>query len=93
MPRDHGVSPRPVLLHVELVCSVAHERVELLEGAGVEQLLDSFARGVLPPLVLLGDGRLTASVDRLVAKLLELGELLLVGLGGFGAHPAASLWG
>ncbi len=44
---DHGVAPRPVLLHVEVVRAVAHERVELLEGAGVEQLLHALARRVL----------------------------------------------
>ena len=43
----HRVAPRAVLLHVEVVRAVAHERVELLEGAGVEQLLDPLAGGVL----------------------------------------------
>ena len=78
---DHRVAPGPVLLHVELVGAVAHERVELLEGAGVEQLLDALAGGVLALRVLLLDGLLGGGVDRGVAQLLELGELLLVGLG------------
>jgi len=60
---------------------MAHEGVELLEGARVEQLLDPLAGGVLALGVLLLDRGLRGGVDRLVAKLLELGELLLVGLG------------
>ena len=55
---DHGVAPGPVLLHVELVRAVAHERVELLERAGVEQLLDPLAGRVLAAFVLLLDRRL-----------------------------------
>ncbi len=88
---DDRVAVGPVLLHVELVGAVAHERVELLEGARVKQLLDPLPRGVLAALVLLGDGRLAARVDRLLADLLELGELLLVGLGRLHAHGGASL--
>ena len=77
---DDRVAPRPVLLHVEVDRAVAHERVELLEGARVEQLLDALARGVLAAgvLLLLGLGR---GVRGGLAQLLELGELLLVGLG------------
>ena len=79
---DDGVAPGPVLLHVELVGAVAHEGVELLEGAGVEQLLDPLAGGELALGVLLLDRLLGGGVDRGLAQLLELGELLLVGLGG-----------
>ena len=46
---DDGVAPRPVLLHVEVVRAVADERVELLERAGVEQLLDALAGGAACP--------------------------------------------
>ena len=60
---DDGVAPGPVLLHVELVRAVADERVELLEGAGVEQLLDPLAGGVLAACVLLLDRGLGAGVD------------------------------
>jgi hypothetical protein len=60
---------------------VAHVRVELLEGARVEQLLDPFAGRVLALRVLLLDGGLRRVVDRGVAQLLELDELLFVGLG------------
>ncbi len=68
----HGVSPGAVLLHVEVVGAVAHERVELLEGARVEQLLDALAGGVLAArvLLLLGLGR---GVDGRFAQLLQLG--------------------
>src|SRR5262249_407130 len=51
VPGDDGIAIGPVLLHVELVGPVAHERVELLEGAGVEQLLNPLPRGVLALLV------------------------------------------
>ncbi len=78
-PGDHGVAPGPVLLHVEVVGAVAHERVELLEGAGIEQLLDALARRVLAARVLLLLG-LRGRVQRRLAQLVQLGELLLVGL-------------
>jgi hypothetical protein len=61
--------------------AMADERVELLEGAGIQELLDPLARGVLAALVLLGL-RLRAGVDRRLAQLVQLGELLLEGLGG-----------
>ncbi len=53
MAGNHRIAPGPVLLHVEVVGAVAHERVELLEGAGVEQLLHALARRVLAARVLL----------------------------------------
>ena len=85
---DHGVAPRPVLLHPELVRAVADERVELLEGAGVEQLLDPLAGGVLALGVLLLDRGLGGVVDGGRLQLLELGEPFLVGLGALLAHGA-----
>ena len=66
---------------LELVGAVAHERVELLERAGVEQLLDPLAGGHLALRVLLGDRVLGRGVGRLEAQLLELRELLLECLG------------
>ncbi len=78
-PGDHRVAPRPVFLHLEVVRAVAHERVELLEGARVEQLLDALARRVLAARVLLLLG-LRRRVQRRFAQLVQLGELLLVGL-------------
>ncbi len=53
------VAPRPVLVHLEVGGPVTDERVELLEGAGVEQLLDALTGGVLAArvLLLLGLGR------------------------------------
>src|SRR5205085_10683178 len=89
--RHHRVAVRSVLRHVEVVRTVAHERVELLERSGVEQLLDPLPRRVLTPLVLLLDRLLGPGVDRLVANLLELGELLLVRLWRLVAHRRASL--
>ncbi len=85
---DHGVAPGLVLLHPELGGAVAHERVQLLEGARVEQLLDPLASRELAPGVLLLL-RLGIGVDRLLAQLVELGELLLVCLGCLLPHGAA----
>ena len=76
---DDRVAPGTVLLHVEVVGAVAHERVELLEGARVEQLLDPLTRGALALRVLLVLG-LGGGVDRLLAQLAQVGELLLIGL-------------
>ncbi len=84
----HRVAPRPVLLHVEVVGAVAYERVELLEGARVEQLLHALARGVLAARVLLLL-RLGRAVQRRLAQLVQLRELLLVGLGRLLARRAA----
>ena len=84
----HRVAPGTVALHLEVVGPVAHERVELLEGPGVEQLLDPLARGVLALRVLLLDGLLGRVVDRRGPVLLELGEALLVGLRALAAHAA-----
>ena len=79
MTGHHRVAPGPVLLHVEVVGAVAHERVELLEGPRVEQLLHALAGRVLAARVLLLLG-LRRGVERRLAQLLQLGELLLVGL-------------
>ena len=79
-PVTTRVAPGPVLLHVEVGRPVPDERVELLEGAGVEQLLDPLACRVLAAGVLLLL-RLGGRVGGGLAQLLELGELLLEGLG------------
>jgi len=86
---DDGVAPGTVLVEPELVYAVADEGVELLEGAGIEELLDPLARRVLAAGVLLGDGGLGA-LPRCAAKLLELLALLLVGLGGLLAGPGGA---
>jgi hypothetical protein len=75
----HGVAPGPVALHAELDGPVAHEGVELLEGTGVEQLLDPLARGVLAAVVLLGLG-LGRGVHRRLAELVQMSEALLEAL-------------
>ena len=85
---DDGVAPRPVLVHLEVVGAVADEGVELLERAGVEELLDPLARGQLALGVLLFDRRLGGRVDRLLAKLAQVVELLFVGLRIRLAHGA-----
>ena len=79
MAGDDGVAPGPFLLHLEVVGAVADEGVELLEGAGVEQLLDPLAGGHLALRVLLLDRLLGGGVDRRLAQLAQVGELLLVG--------------
>jgi hypothetical protein len=91
-PSDHRVAVRAALLHLELVGAVPHEGVELLERAVVEQLLDPLARGELALRVLLLHRLLGRRVDRLVAQLSELGELLLVCLGDLLAHGRAIVW-
>ena len=88
---DDGVAPGPVLLHLEVVGAVADEGVELLERAGVEQLLDPLAGGQLALRVLLLDRLLGGRVDRLLAQLAQVGELLLVGLGEVLAHARQSM--
>ena len=85
---DDGVAPGPFLLHLEVVGAVADEGVELLEGAGVEQLLDPLAGGHLALRVLLLDRLLGGGVDRRLAQLAQVGELLLVGDRVLLAHRA-----
>jgi hypothetical protein len=58
---------------------VADEGVELLEAAGVEELGDPLAGGVLALAVLLVDPR-AVRVGGLGAELLEVGDLLVEGL-------------
>jgi hypothetical protein len=89
--RHDGVAVRPALVHPELVRAVADERVELLERPRVEQLLDPLARGELALRVLLLDSLLGGRVDRFLAQLAQVCELLLVGLGELLAHGAPIL--
>ena len=91
VPGDHGVAPRAVALHVEVRRAVAHVGVELLEGAGIEQLLDPLAGRVLAAVVLLGLG--LRGVHGGLAQLVQDREALLVVLGvvralGHGAADA-----
>ena len=89
---DDGVAPGPFLLHLEVVGAVADEGVELLEGARVEQLLDPLARGHLALRVLLLDRLLGGRVDRRLAQLAQVGELLLVGDRVLLAHRGAGVY-
>ncbi len=67
-------SPQGRLLeHVEVVRAVPDEGVELLEGAGVEQLVDPLAGGELALLVLLLIA-FSGRVHGRLAQLLELGS-------------------
>src|SRR5438045_3067574 len=86
MTRHDRVSPRPLLVHVELERPVPHERVELSERAVVQEPLDALARCQLSLGVLLLDRFLGGRVQRLEAQLLELPQLLLVGLRNFLTH-------
>ena len=83
---DDRVAPGPFLLHVEVEGPVADEGVELLEGAGVEQLLDPLAGGHLALRVLLLHRLLGGRVDRFLAQLAQMGELLVVGFRVLSAH-------
>ena len=87
---DHRVAPGTVVQHVEVARAVADEGVQLLERARVEQLLDPLAGGQLAAVVLLLLG-LRVRVDCLLAQLLELGKLLLIGLGRLLAHRGRRL--
>ena len=44
---DHAVAGHDLLLHAEVAAAVGDERVELFEGAGVEEQRDALARGQL----------------------------------------------
>ena len=72
---DDRVAPRPVLAHPELGLAMPDEAVELDEGAGIEQLLESLPGEQLPALALASDVLLAAGVQRLLAQLLEPTEL------------------
>src|SRR5262245_41076891 len=69
---------------------MADEGVELLERARVEQLVDPLAGRQLALLVLLLDRLLRAGVERLVAELAQIGELLVVGDRVLLSHVAES---
>ena len=86
---DDGVAVGALGLHAERVRAVAHELVELDEGAGVEQLGDALARRHLALGVLLLDRRLAGRGHGFVIALLEVGELA----GGRGEVGAVSRFG
>ena len=87
---DDRVAPGPVALHVEVRRAMPDERVQLREGAGVQQPLDALARGELAAVVLLAL-LLGRGVDRGLAQLLQLGEAVLERLGWVLRHGEATL--
>ena len=72
---DDAVAVGPVLLQAEVRRAVPGERVELDEGALVEQHLDALAGGLLALGVLLLDRPRRAGVDGLVVAAVQVGEL------------------
>ena len=69
------VAQEPLLLHAEVGAPVRDELVELVEGSGVREQIEAFARGELSALVLLLDALVAAAALRLPiarSKLLEL---------------------
>ena len=66
--------------------AVAGEQVELVERAVVEQVLDALAGEQLALGVLALDGAGRAGVERLLAPLLQVVELVLHAVAGHGAR-------
>ena len=73
---DDGVAVRAPLEHPEVRLAMADEPVELDERTGIAEPLGTLAREQLALLVLARHRLLRAGVQRLVAQLLEPGELL-----------------
>ncbi len=67
----HPVAGNHLLAHAEIVAAVLDEHVPFLEGLGIEQYLDPFARGQLAFLVLGLDTLLAAAGAGLLALFLK----------------------
>jgi hypothetical protein len=74
MAGDDTIAGDALLLHPEVAAAVRHQRVELLERARVEQILDALARGELAVIVLLRDPRLAAADARLFVTAAQLAQ-------------------
>ncbi len=59
------------LVHVEVGAAVDHEAVDLDEGAGIEEQVHPLTGGELAGLVLLGDARGAAALQREAVHLVE----------------------
>ena len=81
MPGDDPVARNPLVGHAEITAAVDDQLVELLERAGVEQLLHPFASGELPRFVLPAETLLPATQ---LGAAIEIGECV-VGVQAFTA--------
>ena len=89
---DDAVAVGPVVGQVEVVGAVPRERVELDEGALVEQHVDPLARGRLAAGVLLVDRLLAGRVRGRLAARLEVRDLARGGLRVVGRRLVGELW-
>ena len=89
---DDAVAVGAVVGQVEVVGAVPRERVDLDEGALVEQHVDPLARGRLAAGVLLLDRLLAGRVRGRLAARLEVGDLARGGLRVVGRRLVGELW-
>ena len=78
MTADHAVAADALVLHAEITATVNHEAVELFEGVGVEQQIETLARGQLTGVVLALDASLAAAFAGFPLAALELRETIFV---------------
>src|SRR5690606_38059735 len=71
---DHAVAIGAVGLHAEIGAAMAHEHVEFLEAALVQQQFDAFARGQFAAAVLGVDAPLAAAKPRGRVPVLQLAQ-------------------
>jgi hypothetical protein len=74
---DDGVAGETLLVDAEVGGAVKHQRVQLLEGAGVEQEVETFTRRQLAALVLRVDTPLPATEGGLLFASFQVVELFL----------------
>jgi hypothetical protein len=79
-PGDDAVGEGPLGLDAHAVGPVTGEHVELVEGAGVEQVLDALPGEQLALGVLALDRPLGSGVEGLFLALLQLGQALTEGM-------------
>jgi hypothetical protein len=66
-------------IHPEVGAAVGDKRIQLLEAALIQELLDPLASGVLPLGVLLGDSLLAAALASLISLVSQVEELAFDG--------------